>query len=315
MHAAQQRAALAVNTELIGLYWQIGQEIVDRIEQQGWGRKITARLSHDLREAFPEVKGFSKTNLDYMRAFAAAWPAEAISQQAVGKLPWGHNLVLLTKLKGRDERLWYAEQAVENGWSRSILTNQIETRAIDRWGKAVTNFEATLPAPDSDLAVESLKDPYRLDFLSVGKEAHERDIERAMVEHVEEFLLELGAGFAFVGRQVHLEVGGDDFFINLLFYHVKLHCYVVVEVKRGKFKPEHLGQLRFYLAAVDGEVKTDRDTATLGLLLCETRNKVVAEYALRDETRPLGIAEYRLSEALPEDLQTSLRPSSRSKGS
>jgi predicted nuclease of restriction endonuclease-like (RecB) superfamily len=306
VYAAQQRAALAVNAEQIALYWDIGREILGRMDREGWGAKVTVRLSHDLREAFPDMRGFSRTNLDYMRSFAAAWSKEAISQQAVGKLPWGHNLVLLSKLSSADERLWYAEQVIENGWSRNILVNRIGTRAIERWGGALTNFTATLPAPDSDLAVESLKDPYRLDFLGLGKEAHEREIEKAMVAHVEEFLLELGAGFAFVGRQVHLEVGGDDFYLDLLFYHVKLHCYVVVEVKKGKFKPEHLGQLRFYLAAIDGEVKTDHDGPSIGLLLCETKNKVVAEYALRDGSSPLGIAEYRLSEALPADLKTSL---------
>lgn len=240
-----------------------------------------------------------------MLAFARAWD-EHNFPTAVGKLPWGHNLVLLTKLKERDERLWYAEQSLENGWSRTVLQMQIESQALHRWGKAVTNFERTIPKPGSDLARESLKDPYKLDFLGLGNEAAERAIEHAMVEHVEEFLLELGAGFAFVGRQVHMEVGGDDFFIDLLFYHLKLHCYVVIEVKKGKFKPEYLGQLRFYLAAVDGEVADERDDPTIGLLLCETKNKVVAEYALRDESKPMGIAAYELTNALPEELKTNL---------
>lgn len=307
VYAAQQRAALAVNTEMLRLYWEIGREIRTRQEAQGWGRKITERLSHDLRSAFPDMKGFSRTNLDYMRAFAEAWPEEAISQQAVGRLPWGHNLVLLTKLKSAEERLVYADAAAQHGWSRNVLTIQIERRVLERQGKALTNFATTLPAPDSDLARESLKDPYRLDFLGLGEEAEERAVEDALIEHVAEFLLELGAGFAFVGRQVHLEVGGDDFWLDLLFYQVKLHRYVVIELKAEKFRPEHLGQLGFYMTAVDRELRDPAaDGKTIGLLLCKSKNEVVAEYALEDNTKPLGIAEYRLVESLPEPLQTAL---------
>lgn len=306
IHDAQQRAAIAVNNELVELYWQIGNDILTRQAEQGWGSRITERLSVDLRAAFPEMKGFSRTNLDYMRSFAAAWPREAISQQAVGKLPWGHNLVLLTKLKDRSQRLVYAEATLQFGWSRAVLVIQIERRVLEREGRAVTNFDRTLPAPASDLARQALKDPYKLDFLGLGEEAREREIERALAEHTTQFLLELGAGFAYVGRQVHIEVGGDDFFIDLLFYHVKLHCYVVVELKATKFKPEHLGQLGFYLAVVDGELKAESDAPTIGLLLCKSKNEIVAEYALRDNSRPLGIAEYQLVESLPEQLQTSL---------
>jgi predicted nuclease of restriction endonuclease-like (RecB) superfamily len=241
-----------------------------------------------------------------MRAFAEAWPEEAIVQQVAAQLPWGHNLVLLDKLASSQERIAYADSATRYGWSRNILTMQIETRFVEREGKAISNFELALPAAHSDLARESLKDPYRLDFLGLGKEAHEREIEQALVTHVTEFLLELGAGFAFVGRQVLLNVGGDDFFIDLLFYHLKLRRYVVIELKAEKFKPEHLGQLSFYLTAVDAQVKDEADGQTIGLLLCKSRNKIVAEYALRDNTRPLGIAEYQLIESLPEHLQTSL---------
>lgn len=252
------------------------------------------------------MKGFSRANLMYMRAFAEAWPDSEIVQQAVGRLPWGHNLVLLTRLKDPQQRLAYAHSAIANGWSRNVLNIHIETRLLERTGKAVTNFDVSLPKPQSDLAHESLKDPYRLDFLGLGKEAGERDIENALVKHVTEFLLELGAGFAFVGRQVLLDVGGDEFFIDLLFYHLKLRCYVVIELKAGKFKPEHLGQLGFYLTAVDRQVKHELDHPTIGLLLCKSKNKVVAEYALGDKTQPMGIAEYKLLESLPEELQTSL---------
>ena len=306
IHSAQQRAALAVNRELVRLYWQIGQDILARQAAQGWGAKVIERLSQDLRSAFPEMKGFSRANLMYMRAFAAAWPDEKIVQQAVGQLPWGHNLVLLSQLKDPAQRLAYAESAIQHGWSRNVLNIHIETRLLERSGKAVSNFSTTLPAPQSDLARESLKDPYRFDFLGLSREAGERAIENALVKHVTEFLLELGAGFAFVGRQVLLDVGGDEFFIDLLFYHLKLRCYVVIELKGGKFKPEHLGQLSFYLTAVDEQIKHPQDNPTIGLLLCKSKNKVVAEYALRQNTQPLGVAEYKLIESLPPELATDL---------
>jgi predicted nuclease of restriction endonuclease-like (RecB) superfamily len=306
IHSAQQRAALAVNRELVRLYWQIGQDILARQAAQGWGAKVIERLSQDLRSAFPEMKGFSRANLMYMRAFAAAWPDEKIVQQAVGQLPWGHNLVLLSQLKDPAQRLAYAESAIQHGWSRNVLNIHIETRLLERSGKVVSNFSTTLPAPQSDLARESLKDPYRFDFLGLSREAGERAIENALVKHVTEFLLELGAGFAFVGRQVLLDVGGDEFFIDLLFYHLKLRCYVVIELKGGKFKPEHLGQLSFYLTAVDEQIKHPQDNPTIGLLLCKSKNKVVAEYALRQNTQPLGVAEYKLIESLPPELATDL---------
>ena len=224
IHTAQQRATLSVNRELVALYWRIGRDILARQAAQGWGAKVIERLAHDLRAAFPEMKGFSRANLMYMRAFAEAWPDAEIVQQAVGQLPWGHNLVLLTRLKDAQQRLAYAQSAIAHGWSRNVLNIHIETRLLERTGKAVTNFDASLPKPQSDLARESLKDPYRLDFLGLGREAGEREIENALVKHVTEFLLELGAGFAFVGRQVLLDVGGDEFFIDLLFYHLKLRC-------------------------------------------------------------------------------------------
>lgn len=303
---AQQRASLAVNRELIGLYWQIGHDILTRQNRDGWGAKVIERLAQDLRSAFPDMKGFSRANLMSMRAFAVAWTEAEIVQQPVGQLPWGHNLVLLTKLKTSALRLAYARQAVEHGWSRNVLSLHIERRLLEREGQAITNFAARLPAPHSDLAHESLKDPYLFDFLGVGKEAGERAIEEALVGHITRFLIELGAGFAYVGRQVPLEVGGDDFFIDLLFYHLKLRCYVVIELKAGTFKPEHTGQLGFYLAAVDAQMKAEHDNPTIGLLLCKSKNKVVAEYALRNSQQPIGVAEYQLLESLPADLQTSL---------
>jgi len=306
IHSAQQRATLAVNRELVLLYWQMGRDILARQAQQGWGAKVIERLAHDLRTAFPEMKGFSPRNLKYMRAFAEAWPDEQIVQQAAAQLPWFHLCTLLDKLKTRTERDWYLAKAIEHNWSRNVLVMQIETRLHERSGTAVTNFAASLPKPQSDLALESIKDPYRFDFLGLGDAAQEREVEHALVKHVTEFLLELGAGFAFVGRQVLLDVGGDEFFIDLLFYHLKLRCYVVIELKTGKFKPEHLGQLGFYLTAVDRQVKTEHDNPTIGLLLCKSKNKVVAEYALGDKTQPMGIAEYKLAESLPAELQTSL---------
>jgi predicted nuclease of restriction endonuclease-like (RecB) superfamily len=306
IHAAQQRAALAVNRELVLLYWQIGQEILARQGQEGWGTKVIERLAQDLRNAFPDMKGFSPRNLKYMRSFAQAWPDAEFVQGVLAQLPWYHQVTLLDKLDATDERRWYAAKAIEHNWSRNVLVMQIETRLLERQGKAVTNFSLSLPRPQSDLARESLKDPYRFDFLGLGEAAQEREIEHALLKHVTEFLLELGAGFAYVGRQVLLNVGGDDFFIDLLFYHLKLRCFVVIELKAGAFKPEHLGQLGFYLSAIDRDMKSPHDSPTIGLLLCKTKNKVVAEYALSDKTQPMGIAEYRLVESLPAELQTSL---------
>ena len=306
IHTAQQRATLAVNRELVLLYWQIGRDILDRQGREGWGAKVIERLAQDLRNAFPDMKGFSPRNLKYMRAFAEAWPDAGFVQEVLAQLPWYHQLALLDKLPGPETRRWYAAKAIEHNWSRNILVMQIETHLLERSGQAVTNFPVSLPKPQSDLARESLKDPYRFDFLGLTDEAQEREIERALVKHVTEFLLELGAGFAFVGRQVLLDVGGDEFFIDLLFYHLKLRCYVVIELKGGKFKPEHLGQLGFYLTAVDRQVKSEHDNPTIGLLLCKSKNKIVAEYALGDKSQPMGIAEYKLLDSLPAELQTSL---------
>lgn len=306
IHAAQQRATLAANRELVLLYWQIGQDILARQASQGWGSRVVDRLARDLRNAFPDMKGFSPRNLKYMRAFAEAWPNGEFVQAALAQLPWYHQLALLDKLQTTEERQWYAAQALENGWSRNVLVMQIESGLRQRTGVAITNFSQRLPRPQSDLARESLKDPYRLDFLGLGKETQERAIEEALVKHVTQFLMELGAGFAFVGRQVHVEVGDKDFYIDLLFYHLKLRCYVVVELKAGEFQPEYAGKLNFYLSAVDSQLRHPSDNPSLGLLLCKNRDKVVAEYALRDMSKPIGVAEYQLVQALPKELQTDL---------
>lgn len=306
IQGARQRAALAVNRELILLYWQIGRDILHRQQAQGWGAKVIERLAQDLRAAFPEMKGFSRSNLMYMRSFSEAWPDEAIVQQAVGQLPWGQNLILLAKLKTNTERLWYATKAIEHGWSRAILMMQIETCLYQRQGATQNNFANRLPALQSDLARETIKDPYLFDFLGLGEEAHERDIEAALVEHLTQFLLELGAGFAFIGRQYHLIVGGEDFYIDLLFYHLKLRCYVVVELKATAFKPEYAGQLSFYLSAVDTDIKAELDNPTIGLLLCKDHNRTVAEYALQGFDKPMGIANFQLMRAIPEKLADNL---------
>ena len=295
-----------MNRELVLFYWHIGIDILQRQAREGGGAKVIDKLAHGLRVAFPDMKGFSPRNLKYMRTFAQAWPDPAIVQAVLAQLPWYHHVALLDKLKTEEARRWYVAKSIEHNWSRNVLVMQIETRARERSGQAITNFAQQLPSPQSDLARESLKDPYRFDFLGLSDMAQERESESALVEHISRFLLELGAGFAFVGRQVHLEVGGDDFFIDLLFYHLKLRCYVVIELKAGPFKPEHVGQLSFYMTAVDMQMKSEHDAPTIGLLLCKSKNKVVAEYALRDSAKPMDIAEYQLIEALPYDLQTSL---------
>ncbi len=306
IRAAQVRASLAVNSELVLLYWQIGRELLSRQQQEGWGAKVVERLSRDLRAAFPQMKGLSRTNLLYMRAFAAAYPDEAIVQQLAGLIPWFHNCTLLDKVKDAVEREWYIRQTVQHGWSRNVLVHQIDSNLYARQGQAQTNFDRTLPPPQSDLAQQLLKDPYNFDFLSLGGEAQERDLERGLLEHIRRFLLELGEGFAFVGSQYHLEIGGDDFYLDLLFYHLRLRCFVVVDLKIGKFTPGDAGQMNFYLSAVDDLLRHPDDQPTIGLLLCRDKNKTVVEYALRDIAKPLGIAAYRLQDALPRDWQASL---------
>ena len=306
IRTAQVRAALAVNRELVLLYWRIGQDILERQRQSGWGSKVIDRLAADLRSAFPEMSGFSPRNLKYMRAFAEAWPDEDFVQQVAAQLPWFHNCTILDKLKNLAERIWYAQQTIENGWSRNILIHQIESNLFHRKGKAITNFDRTLPAPQSELAQQIIKDPYNFDFLSLGSEAKERDLERGLIAQLQKFLLELGVGFAFVGSQYPLEVDGEDFFIDLLFYHLKLRCFVVIDLKMDQFRPEYAGKMNFYLSAVDDLLKHSSDQPSLGIILCKTKKKMVVEYALRDTSKPLGVAEYRITAALPERLKGNL---------
>lgn len=306
IQTAQVRAAVSVNSELVLLYWGIGKEILSRQKQDGWGTGVIDRLAKDLRFEFPDMQGFSSRNLKYMRAFAAAWPEESIVQQVAAQLPWFHNCVLLDKVKDTAERTWYIRQAIQNGWSRNILVLQIESGLFRRQGKAVTNFKATLPSPQSDLAQQIIKDPYNFDFLTLTKEARERDLERELLAHLRQFLIELGVGFAFVGSQVPLEVGGEEFRLDLLFYLLKLRCYVVIDLKTGPFKPEYAGKMNFHLSAADDMLRHPDDQPSIGLILCKAKNGIVAEYALRDIRKPLGIAEFRHLEKLPEQLKGTL---------
>ena len=299
------RAALSVNAELIRLYHHIGLEILRHQKTHAWGDKVIKRLATDLKADFPDMRGFSVSNLKYMRYFAEHCPNIQIGQQPADQLPWFHIVVLLTKVPP-EQREWYAAQTVAGGWSRLTLERNIETCIHERLGAAVSNFSSRLPAPQSVLAQETLKDPYLFDFLGLEDDAHERDIENSLIRHISRFLLELGVGFAFIGRQYRLEVAGDEFFIDLLFYHARLKCYVVVELKASVFKPEHAGQLNFYLSAVDSQIKAPDDNPTIGLLLCKKQNRLVAEYALRDTNKPIGVAEYRLVASLPKNFRSSL---------
>ncbi|MFC0308742.1 YhcG family protein [Gallibacterium trehalosifermentans] len=303
---ARQRAALAVNAELIMLYWTIGREILQQQNAQGWGSKVIERFGRDLREAFPEMKGFSTRNLKYMRAFAEFFPDEQIVQQTAAQLPWWHNVLIMTRIKDHSTQQFYIQKAIEEAWSRTTLEVQIKNQLYERQGKAVTNFQQRLPTVQAKLAQENLKDPYFFDFLGLEEAAQERDIETALIQHISQFLLELGKGFAFVGRQFRLEVAGDEFFIDLSFYHTRLKCYVVIELKATAFKPEDAGQLNFYLSTVDAQLKAADDNPTIGILLCRAKNQLVAEYALSGMDKPIGIAEYELVRTLPETLETKL---------
>jgi predicted nuclease of restriction endonuclease-like (RecB) superfamily len=306
IQTAQVRAALSVNRELVLLYWGIGREILSRQQEEGWGKNIIPRLGKDLASQFPDMKGLSPRNLGYMKTFAEAWPDESILQQAAAKLPWFHNCIILDKIKPAEERLWYINAAIENGWSRNVLVMQIEAGLHRRQGKAPTNFQRTLPAPQSDLAQQLLKDPYNFDFLTLSRDARERELETGLVEHLRKFLLELGVGFAFVGSQYPLEIAGEDYKIDLLFYHLKLRCFVVIDLKMGDFKPEYAGKMNFYLAAVDDLLKHPADQPSIGLILCKTKTEVVVEYALRGTTTPMGIAEFTHLVKLPEEFKGTL---------
>ena len=308
IQAAQIKAAVTVNTQLIALYWDIGKQIAERQQASGWGDGVIEQIAHDLSREFQTMKGFSRRNLYRMKQFYAFYVDRGeFVPQLVAQIPWGHNDLIIQKIKGQDKALWHVRKTIENGWSRNVLAHQIDSRLYERQAEKprIDNFAERLPAPQSDLARETLKDPYVFDFLGVGDEAHERALETALVERITRFMLELGKGFAFVGRQFHLEVGGEDFYVDLLFYHLRLHCYVAIELKTGPFKPEYTGKLNFYLTALDEQVKMKEDGPSIGLILCRDRNNVVAEYALRDVNKPIGISRYALAATLPEELRAS----------
>ena len=324
---AQTRAVLAVNAELIRLYWDIGALIDSRQKQEGWGAGVIPRLARDLHNELPEEKGFSERNIKRMLAFHREYPQLGLVPQAVAPsgtapavpqavalfepqllqaIPWGHHAELMAKVKDLPTRHWYMQATVQHGWSRNILVMQIESAAHHRQGRTVSNFASRLPAPDSDLVQQALKDPYLFDFLTLAPGFHERELETGLVAHLEKFLLELGQGFAFVGRQYHLDVGEQDFYIDLLFYHLKLRCYVVIDLKRGDFKPEYAGKINFYCNVVDDQLRHETDQPTIGLILCQQPNRVLAEYALRGVDKPIGVSSYELTRALPGNLESSL---------
>lgn len=309
LKTSQIRAALAANSELIRFYWQLGADLIEKQKAFKWGDQFLEQLSHDMRQGFPEMQGFSKRNLEYMRRFALLYPEIDFAKQPVSQLPWGHIVRLMQMIKSEQEREWYAVQTIKNGWSRSVLEMQIESGLYERQGtasKKISNFHDCLPKLQSDLAHEILKDPYNFDFLTIEGKARERVIENALVTHIRDFMLELGQGFSFVGSQVPLTFEAEEFFMDLLFYHLNLRCFVVIELKATKFKPEHTGQLGFYMAAVDDLLRKAGDNQTIGILLCKSKSKIIAEYALRGMKGPIGVSEDTLSKALPKELKTSL---------
>lgn len=305
IRSAQIRAMVKVNYELLLLYWDVGRSILERQRQHGWGSKIVERLSEDVRTEYPNLEGFSKRNLLYMRQFAEAYPDFSMVQAPLAQISWYHNITLLQKCPDESRRFWYAA-ALENGWSRDVLVHQIETRLFERQGGAPSNFQTTLPKPDSDLAQQTLKDPYIFDFLTLAKAAREKDLEAQLIQHITRFLLELGAGFAFVGSQFRLPMEGEEYRLDLLFYHLKLRRYVAIDLKMRKFKPSDAGQMNFYLSALDDLVKDAADGPSIGIILCKDKKNVVVEYALKDLNKPIGVSSYLLTEALPDDLKPSL---------
>jgi predicted nuclease of restriction endonuclease-like (RecB) superfamily len=306
IRTAQVRAGLAVSRELVLLYWSIGRDLSQRFATEGWGSKINERLASDLQAEFPGVEGFSPRNFRYMRALAEAWPEPEILQSLIAKLPWGHNLRVLDRIKDRPTREWYLRAALEYGWSQDVLVLQIKSRLHEREGKALTNFQRELPPPESDMAEKILKDPYNFDFLTVTEAAKEREIERGLLIHLRDLLLELGRGFSFVGSQVPLTVDGQTFYIDLLFYHVRLHRYFVFELKVGAFQPEHAGKLGFYLAAVNGTMRTPVEGPSIGVLLCESRSGPIVEFALETINQPIGVSTYHVTRELPAPMQEEL---------
>lgn len=304
IRTAQFRAAIAVNQEQILLYWYIGRSILVQQQLEGWGTKVIQRLAKDLLQEFPGMKGLSRSNLAHMRAFAEAYPDETIVQQIASQLPWRHNIALINKLKSQEQRLWYAKKAIENGWSHHDLVFQIERNLFARQGSAITNFDATLPKQQSDLAKQLIKDPYHFDFISLRENAQERDLEDALVTHIRDFLVELGLGFSFVGSQYHLNVDGEDFYIDLLFYHLKLRCFIVIDLKMGEFQPEYFGKMNFYVSAVDDLLRHPTDNPTIGMILCKSKRKTKAEYALRNVSTPIAVSTHLLPDQFRESLPT-----------
>lgn len=305
IQSARFRAVSVVNRELICLYWNIGKLILDNQEKAGWGSKFIDSLAADIRSGFPEITGFSVRNLKYMRKFAEEYPDLEFVQTLSAQITWSHNIALMDKTKDPQERIWYIQKSIENGWSLNVLIHQIATNLYSRQALAdkTTNFGRLLPPPQSDLAEETLKDPYVFDFVTLTERIKEVELERALVSKITRLMLELGTGFAFIGNQYHIAVGNSDFYIDLLFYNTKLRCYFVIELKTGEFKPEYAGKLNFYLSAVDELLKSEHDHPSIGMILCKKKDKVVAEYALRDMTKPIGVSEYKLFEELPEDLR------------
>ena len=317
--SAQVKVAVKVNSALIAFYWELGKMIAKKQFESKWGDKIIEQLSNDLHSNFPELKGLSTSNLKYCKRFYLFYgenpdfkaieqnkDGRLIGQQPVDQIPWGHNILIFTKSKSAKEAMFYIQETIENNWSREALALQIKSNLYSRQGKATTNFKTTLPTPQSDLAVQTIKDPYVFDFLTLTKPYNERDIENQLVEHVTKFLLELGKGFAFIGKQYHLEVADNDYYLDLLFYHVTLKCYVIIELKNKKFIPEYAGKMNFYLSAVDSTIKNDNDNPTIGILLCRDKNSIEAEFALRDISKPMGVSEFQFTEILPKELQSSL---------
>ena len=302
---AQYQATVSVNRELLLLYHSIG-EVINA--HKTWGSKFIENLSADIKLSFPDAKGYSVRNLKYMAKFALLYPDKQFVQTVSAQIPWSHNVAIMDKVSDPEQRLWYIAKTAENGWSHSVLVHQIESGLYQRQviSEKVSNFDRRLPAPQSELAVQTMKDPYIFDFIPFKEDMVERDIEKALVQDVTKLLLELGTGFAFLGNQYHLNVGGDDFYIDLLFYNLNLRCYVVIELKTGEFKPEYAGQLNFYLSAVDGLMKKEQDNPTIGLLLCKSKNNLVAEYSLKDMSKPIGVSEYRVTSALPAELEKQL---------
>lgn len=300
---ARIKAHLSVNREMISLYWNIGNQILGRQKQEGWGSKVIENISKDLRSEFPEMKGLSARNLKYMRKFADEYRDLSIVQQLAAQIPWFHNCVIMDKLNNFEEKIWYIKKTIENGWSRNVLSLQIQSNLYVRDGKSTNNFQSTLPSPQSDLVASIIKDPYNLEFLDIQGKFHERELEGRLIDHIRKFLLELGQGFAFIGNQYHIELEGEDYYLDLLFYHVKLKCYVVIELKTGKFKPEYAGKLNFYLNLMDKRIKDATDNPTIGLILCEEKKGITVEYAIEGINKPMGVSQFKLTEQLPEQLK------------